>query len=510
MSALAALARQGWELGREAWWVLRCLPRLALLLLALAAGLWLAGERLAAAGPGAGLGLLLVWPVLHPGSWLDLADRATSRAHRNGWVDTAVAVGLSVPGPGSAGSEGPRRLVPRLSRARCRGGVETLRLRLAAGQTLDDVDRAAPALAAAWGAHAVRVAPAGPSGALVTLALRDVLAHPTATPEPGTRITPGHPLASVELGRALSAAPWTADARVHTLVAGMTGAGKGSVMWSLLVALAPAVRAGTVRLVGIDLKAGMELAHAPALFSALGTTPVQAVAVLEREADLLTRRADRMAGHARAHTPTASSPHVLVVVDELAALTAYVTDVQLRRRADAALRVILTQGRAPGWSVWAWVQDPRKDTVPMRNLFPQMVGLRLKDAFETEMVLGEAATRTAPCHRISPAHPGTGYAVTEDGSVSRVRAHYADDHLIHLVNAGYPTPHRLPAVALAPAPDPLAPPPRTAPPAAPAGPATGPAAPVTVQWPPAAASRNARSPRKPRAPRATTRAGQSA
>ncbi len=104
--------------------------------------------------------------------------------------------------------------------------------------------------------------------------------------------------------------------------------------------------------------------------------------------------------------------------------------------------------------MWAWVQDPRKDTVPVRNLFPQMVGLRLKDAFETEMVLGDAATKTAPCHRISPHHPGTGYAVTEDGSVSRVRAHYAADDVIHAINAAYATRHRLPAVSLAPAPDP--------------------------------------------------------
>lgn len=514
MNALARLARHGFELGREAWWVLRCLPRLALLIACLAVGLWLGGSHLPAVASGLGLGLLMGWPTLHPRSWENVEDRATSRRHRDRWVRTAVAVGLSVPGPGTSGGDGPRRLVPRLRRARCRNGVEHVLLRLATGQTLDDVDRAAPALAAAWGAHAVRVAPDGPSGALVTLALRDVLAHPTATPSPGGTVAPDHPLASVQLGRALSGQPWAADARVHTLVAGMTGAGKGSVMWSLLMALAPAVRAGTVRLVGVDLKAGMELTHAPGLFSALATTPEQAVAVLEREADLLNRRADRMAGQERAHTPSLSSPHVLVVVDELAALTAYITDTGLRRRADTALRVLLTQGRAPGWSVWAWVQDPRKDTVPMRNLFPQMVGLRLKDSFETEMVLGEAATRTAPCHRISPRHPGTGYAVTEDGSVSRVRAHYADDDLIHAVNRAFPARHRLPAVSLAPAPDPyglgLHAVHSPAPPEASAEPSNGgsgadSAAPAQGRKP-----RPPRKPRTPRVPRATTRAGESA
>jgi S-DNA-T family DNA segregation ATPase FtsK/SpoIIIE len=171
------------------------------------------------------------------------------------------------------------------------------------------------------------------------------------------------------------------DARAHTLVAGVTGAGKASVMWSLLIGLGPVVRAGLVRLVGVDLKAGMELTHARGMFSAVATTPEQAVAILEREADLLANRADTMAGHQRSHTPTPASPHVLVVVDELAALTAYIADPMLRRRADTALRLLLTQGRAPGVSVWAWVQDPRKDTVPMRNLFPHMFGLRIKYAY---------------------------------------------------------------------------------------------------------------------------------
>lgn len=501
---MKALIRLLWvlvELGREVWWVVRCLPRLALLLVTAAVGLWVAGHHIPAVGSGLGLGLLLAWPQLHWSSWLDVTDRATQRSHRDRWVRTCVVVGLSVPGPDAANG-GPRRLVPRLRKSRCRDGVEMIRLRFASGQTLDDVDRAAPALAAAWGAHAVRVAPDGPSGALLTLALRDLLARPTATPLPAETVA-GHPLERVELGRALSGNPWTADGRIHTLVAGVTGAGKGSVMWSLLVALAPAVHAGMVRLVGVDLKAGMELTHAPALFSALATTPEQAVAVLEREADLLTTRADRMAGLARAHEPTPADPHVLVVVDELAALTAYVTDAQLRRRGDTALRILLTQGRSPGWSVWAWVQDPRKDTVPMRNLFPQMVGLRLKDSFETEMVLGEAATKTAACHRIDPRHPGTGYAVTEDGSVSKVRAHYANDDLIHHINGQYPARHVLPGVSLAPTPDPYglglhAPNARPEP----ARPGAEPSVPVEPS--------RARKPRKPRAPRASTRAGESA
>ena len=492
-----------WETAREAWWVIRCLPHLALVLLAATVLALAGGHLLTGSGSGVGLGFLLAWPRLGWSSWLEVSDRATNRAHRRFWVGNATACGLSVHHPGQ-GREG--RTVPHLLRrgTTCRGGVARLRFRLAAGQTLDDVDRAAPALASLLGGHSVRVAADGPTRAVVTLALRDLLVHPTHTPPPTETVAPGcHPLGSVALGRTLTGDPWTADARAHTLVAGMTGAGKASVMWSLLIALGPSVRAGTVRLVGVDLKAGMELTHAQKMFSALATTPEQAVAILEREADLLAKRADAMAGVERSHTPTKESPHVLLVVDELAALTAYIADPLLRRRADTALRLLLTQGRAPGVSVWAWVQDPRKDTVPMRNLFPQMIGLRLKDAFETEMVLGEAATRTAPCHRIDPRHPGTGYAITEDGTATKVRAHYAPDHLIHQMAAEHPTPHRLPAVSVTETPD------RVDADRAPATsrPVDEPVA-APTPWSssttaPAASAPRRRKPRKPRTPRRT-------
>ena len=52
----------------------------------------------------------------------------------------------------------------------------------------------------------------------------------------------------------------------HVLVVGASGAGKASVFWSILAALAPLVRTGTVVLHGIDPKR-MELVFAPELFT---------------------------------------------------------------------------------------------------------------------------------------------------------------------------------------------------------------------------------------------------
>ncbi len=103
------------------------------------------------------------------------------------------------------------------------------------------------------------------------------------------------------------AAPWWLNVRVSTLVGGSTGAGKGSVMWGLLVGLAPAIHAGTVRVHGVDLKGGMELALGGPLFTSWATTPADAVALLEDVVVECQARARSLAGRARTHTLVGAS-----------------------------------------------------------------------------------------------------------------------------------------------------------------------------------------------------------
>ena len=56
-------------------------------------------------------------------------------------------------------------------------------------------------------------------------------------------------------------------------------------------------------------------------------------------------------------------PLVVLVVDELAALTGWVTDRAAKKRIEAALGLLLSQGRAVGVVVVGAVQDPREQTV---------------------------------------------------------------------------------------------------------------------------------------------------
>ena len=120
-------------------------------------------------------------------------------------------------------------------------------------------------------------------------------------------------------------------------------------------------------------------------------------------------------------------------------MTAYLADRKLKDRIKATLGVLLTQGRAVGVHVVAAVQDPRKEVLPFRNLFPTRIGLRLSEESEVDLVLGDGARdRGALCDRIPQALPGVGFVVLDgDPTPVRVRFSYLDDPDIHQLAATY-------------------------------------------------------------------------
>jgi S-DNA-T family DNA segregation ATPase FtsK/SpoIIIE len=112
----------------------------------------------------------------------------------------------------------------------------------------------------------------------------------------------------------------------------------------------------------------------------------------------------------RAH-PDASPWPPWVLVDEIAFLTAYQADRKLKDRILAALATLTTQGRAVGYCVVAALQDPPKEVLNIRNLFPDKIALRLDELSQVDMVFGDGARdRGAFCDEISP-DPGTGAGV---------------------------------------------------------------------------------------------------
>ena len=104
--------------------------------------------------------------------------------------------------------------------------------------------------------------------------------------------------------------------------------------------------------------------------------------------------------------------------------------------------MLLTQGRAVGVNVVAALQDPRKEVLSLRNLFPTRIALRLDEPSQVDMVLGDGARLAgARCDEISELLPGVGF-VKVDGQREpvRVRAAYLTDDDIREVAQLYAAP----------------------------------------------------------------------
>jgi S-DNA-T family DNA segregation ATPase FtsK/SpoIIIE len=264
--------------------------------------------------------------------------------------------------------------------------------------------------------------------------LRFFRRDPLADVLPAIPTRPDPELNGLELGRTEDAAPFLLRLLgTHLLVAGASGSGKGSVLWSLVRALAPLVRVSAVELWVIDPKGGMEMTFGRRLFARFEDTDFEAMAgLLEEAAARMAERTQRLKGITRQHRPAPGDPLVLVVVDEMAALTAYCPDRKIKDRIKAALSLLLSQGRAPGFLVVAALQDPRKDVLPFRDLFPTRIALRMTEPEQVDMVLGDGARdRGAHCDRIPCSLPGVGYVrLDSDPDPVRVRiAHVSDEDI---------------------------------------------------------------------------------
>lgn len=253
---------------------------------------------------------------------------------------------------------------------------------------------------------------------------------------------------TVEMGRTATGAEWRLRLGPHTLVAGSSGSGKASLVWGMLLGLAQPIRDGVVEVWGVDRKGGMELALGRPLLTRFADDAQHSVILLEDAVAAMQKRARELAGKTRQHVATSGSPTIVVLIDELAALTAYETDRDLLRRANAAIATLASQGRAVGFVVFACLQDPRKETLPARGLFTQTVGLRLRDGVETAMVLGDGAVAAgALCHMISPDDPGVAYVLPDDGRPpERVRAGFVSDDMIRDAAARFAAPRHIPIV----------------------------------------------------------------
>ena len=399
--------------------------------------------------------------------------------YRFAWQPAMVTTGLAV-------SLGSAEYLPKLLRVSSTGCLDRVWVRMLPGQVFDDWSAQSERLAQTFGVQECRVRT---TKVRHRLELWFLISDPLTQPIPSCPLMGGDGTTSAITVPGMDAGPAVDQRRAshsagvdkvdlarvpvglcedgtayrlrllgtHVLVVGATGSGKGSVIWSTLHALGPAIHDGSVAVWCLDPKGGMELAPGRALFarfvygdpdeadagSGVASYELEFASVLEEAVAVMRRRQASLRGRSRLHTPTPDEPLVLVVVDELASLTAYVVDRDAKRRIAAALSLLLSQGRAVGVSVIGAVQDPRKEILTVRDLFPTRIALRLTEKDHVALVLGQGARdRGARCDQIPEDMPGVGY-VGIDGMAEPVRvrfAHVTDDHIATLCHRYVPRP----------------------------------------------------------------------
>ncbi|SDR05832.1 FtsK/SpoIIIE domain-containing protein [Thermostaphylospora chromogena] len=396
------------------------------------------GYRQAIAVFGVVLTSAVSWALLDPDSFRAVIGRRLLAwwrlvwIYRRHWQPVMIISGLGKHLHG-------RDYLPRLLRVTCDDWSDRVTVAMLAGQAVTDWTDRVDHLAHGFGAASCRISTLRPGRLMLTFPRRD----PLSIPLPAVPIPQTAEVGPVEIGRCEDGTPYRLRVHgTHILIAGATGSGKGSYLWSIIRGLLPAMRAGLVQIWAADPKR-MELSFGRDLFGpCYAATPDECVELLEAAVKVMQERADRFAGTRRTHAPTVDDPFIVLVVDEVAFLTAYQPDKQLRARAIAALATLTTQGRAVGIGVVAALQDPRKDVLTIRNLFPDKIALRLDEPEQVDMVLGEGAReRGALADHISPRPDlgaGVGYVRLEASpDPVRVRAAYVSDADIRVMVARY-------------------------------------------------------------------------
>jgi S-DNA-T family DNA segregation ATPase FtsK/SpoIIIE len=337
--------------------------------------------------------------------------------------------------------------VPPLRRVRSTRSVDRVLVRMLPGQTVEDYAMVADRLGQTFGAEACRVrsVPKRRHQVELWLLIRDPLDQTVAPfrPDPDC-LTMGLPVALAEDGTV-----WRLQlVGTHVVVDGATGSGKSEVLWGVIAGLVDQITAGIVKIWAVDPKGGMEFAAGRQLFdrfaygdSRSAGSYEESLALLLEDAVQVTReRQDRLRGVTRLHQPSVAEPLIVLLIDELAALTAWVNDRAIKKRMETALGLLLSQGRAPGVVIVGAVQEARKDIVPQRGLLPVRVGMRMNEAEEVHLFMGVGArNRGATCDQIPDTLPGVAY-VAIDGIAEPIRvrfAHYTD---IDITQLGEPAP----------------------------------------------------------------------
>jgi DNA segregation ATPase FtsK/SpoIIIE, S-DNA-T family len=300
------------QVARLVWRLIRFLARHPVAVLAVVGGIVLwrviggAGLLVLAAST---VVVLVVWRWRFPASFarfIGTPVRGRWRAwhYRRRW-GAVMTIGRLAP------AYQGRILLPVLGKVSATRYTDRVRVRLVSGQSADDFAARAPNLAHGFGAVLCRVHTTAPGVLVLEFVRRDALAPVI----PALPIPAHADPRALPVGRREDGLPWLVRVHgTHVLIAGATGAGKASLLWSIVRAMVPAMAAGLVQVWAADPKL-MELAYGQAIFDRYAADPDEIVLLLEDAVAEMQARAAQFAGWRREHTPTAEYPLMMALAE---------------------------------------------------------------------------------------------------------------------------------------------------------------------------------------------------
>ena len=194
--------------------------------------------------------VLVIWRYYWPASftrWVATPARGKWRAwvYRRRWAAVMTIADL-------APWYQARIILPVLGKVTSTRYVDRVQVRLVSGQSPADFADRADNLAHGFGALLCRVRTARSGAVVLEFVRRDALAAIV----PALPIRDKVDLRALPVGRREDGLPWLVRLHgTHVLLAGATGAGKASLLWGLVRAMLPLMRAGLVRVLAADPEA---------------------------------------------------------------------------------------------------------------------------------------------------------------------------------------------------------------------------------------------------------------
>lgn len=226
----------------------------------------------------------------------------------------------------------------------------------------------------------------------------------------------------------------------HTRLVATSGAGKGSVMWSLIGALAGR---DDVRLIGVDFKGGKELYFGRHTFAGEIVTETDqfVMTIQSMYEDMKERQKVNAENGVRDFVPSAEQPLTMMVIDEAMEVEKALRglDNESAHMLEHAMDAVLTQGRSEGFMIFAAMQYPQKKYFRWADRFVNTIALKLKDEDSQTSALGPGSiAKFGPMWeydtKVTGTDRGRGAIDMGDGYV-QFKAYYPDDDTIRSLPA---------------------------------------------------------------------------